>query len=136
MRCTRVDAVGVEDGHAEFANRLGRESDSFGDSREKWKQRGLPETLIVNGGVPALRADFSNRFADAGEIAGIDGPDFGGEAAAGDKIYPAGVREPDDFGARERVAQAGDGGKGVDDVAEGAEADDEETRLRHAGPCG
>jgi hypothetical protein len=58
------------------------------------------------------------------------------EAAAGDEIHPAGMREPDDFGSRERVAQAGDGGKSVDDVAEGTEAHDEETRLRHAGPCG
>src|ERR1700730_8170579 len=44
--------------------------------------------------------------------------------------------EPDDFGAGERLTQAGDGGEGWDDVAEGAEADDEETRIRHAGPCG
>src|ERR1700675_4476038 len=44
--------------------------------------------------------------------------------------------EPDNFGARERIAEAGDGGKGVDNVAEGAEAHDEKTRLRHAGPCG
>jgi len=48
--------------------------------------------LEVDGGIPALGADFRDGLADACEIAGIDRPDLGGEAAAGDKIHPAGVR--------------------------------------------
>jgi hypothetical protein len=36
--------------------------------------------------MPLLRTDFGDGLADAGEIAGIDGPDFRGEAAAGDEF--------------------------------------------------
>ena len=87
-----MNAVRVEDRHAEFADGCGGETDTLGYPCQKWEERGLPEALVVDGGVPRLRADFCDGLADAGEIAGIDGPDFGGEAAAGDEIGPAGMR--------------------------------------------
>ncbi len=88
----RGHAIGVEDWHSKFTDGFGREADSLGDPSQEWEECGFPEALIVDGGIPALGADFRDGLADACEIAGIDRPDLGGEAAAGDKIHPAGVR--------------------------------------------
>ena len=130
------DAIGVQDGDAKFPDGGGREADAQGDAGKKREERGFPEALVVEGSIEAARANSGDDGADIGEVAGIHGPDFGGELRGGDEIHPAGMGEPDDFGARKCGAKSGDGGKGVDDIAERAEADDEDTRLRHAEPCG
>jgi len=78
VRGARTDAVGVENRHAEFADGFERESDALGDSCQEWEERGFPEALVVDSGVPVLRVDFGDGLAGTCEVAGIYGPDLGG----------------------------------------------------------
>ncbi len=100
MNSFGANAVRVEQGNAEFADGGGRKADAFANAAEEWKQRRFPEALVVDRGLPGLRANFGENGADIGEIAGVDGPDFVGEDAAGDKVGPTRVGEPDNFGER------------------------------------
>jgi hypothetical protein len=119
-----TDAICVKQGHAELANRMGRESDAPRHSSKEWKRRRLPEPLIVDCSCNSLPSDAPKHIADGTIRARLNLPNLGGKVASFDQNLPARMRKPDDFRFRKRFAECRDCRKGVDDISEGAQSHD------------
>src|SRR6266699_1509212 len=94
--------------------------------------RGTPPK---NGSAKPFLAALPDRSAQRVVGAGLHFPDIRCQPAALYQRFPAGVREPNDFSFRKRLTQAGDGRKSLNDISKRTEADNQESRLRHAAPC-
>src|SRR5260370_5389911 len=79
-------------------------------------------------------SDSSDDFAQGVVGARFRLPNIGCQFAALNQRFPAGMGHPNNFSFWKRFAQASDGGKGVDDISEGAKTHDQETLVRHAAP--
>ena len=133
VNCAASHTVCIENGDAELTNCGRRKADAPGAAAEEWKEGGLPKALIIDRGVPADAAELRDDVTDGSELTRIDGPNFRGKGATLDEFHPARMGEPNDASSWKGFTKTGNRGKRVDDIAERAEADDDEVLVRHEG---
>src|SRR4029077_1942006 len=88
------NAVGIKNGNAVFADRLRRKADAARDAAKKRKRCGLPQALIVNGGIEGVSTNAAEDFPQGREGARFGGPNFRRQGTALDKKLPARMRQP------------------------------------------
>src|ERR1700721_422687 len=131
-----ANTIGVKNGNAKFANRFRGKANSALDAAEKCQRCGFPQGLIIDRSVPANGSNIFNDFAQRRNRASLGGPDLRRQAAALDQASPSWVRKPNNFCAWESFTQCRNSGECVHDIAERAEAQNQETGFRQAAPCG
>jgi hypothetical protein len=115
----------VEQRGAGFAGGGAVETDAARRAGEKSEERRFVEALKVNDAGVSVAAQSANGGKGAGK-ATIEGDWRGQGRVRGEKGKPFAFDEPVEARGGKSVAQSGDGGKGVDDVAQRAEAHDKE----------
>src|SRR5882762_6093830 len=130
-----TNAICVKDRHTKLANCLRGKSNPSRHSPKERQCRRLPQSLVIDSDGEVSFADSSDDFAQGFVRARVRLPNLRCQCAALDQLFPARMRQPNDFSIREGLAQAGNGGKCVDDISERAKTHYQETRLRHAAPC-
>src|ERR1700694_4689106 len=118
MSLGATDAIGVKDREAEPANRLRGKPDPARNTAEERQRRRLPQSLIVDCRREVLFADSPDDFAQGVVRASFRLPDVRCQVAALDQRFPARMGKPNDFSVWKRFVDAGEGGKGGDDIFE------------------
>src|SRR3984885_14611998 len=131
MCSARIDFIGVRHGGETLAGVSACETDAAGRARSQDRERGFVETLKINrAGVVCGAQSTDRRDEDRGAFL-FERDYFGEIEVAFEQAPPLRFDETVNASSGKCIAQRGGGGQGVDYVAERAEADEEEARVRH-----
>lgn len=131
------DLLGVEGGGGAFAEERGGKAEAARGAGGAGEEGGLDEALDVDGDIDFVGAEVMPGGAEAGRGATVDGEDVVDVGIGVEEPLPFGVDGPGEACAGDGAAQGGGGGEGVEDIAESAEADEEDVgAASHFGGCG
>ena len=118
----------------EFAFAVGvAEADAAGGAAEAGEESAFGEALEIDGDVELVLAELAFEGSDAAEESGRASPFFAGVeddvvelGVVLEELSGGGLDEPDDVGVGFGASEGVEAGQCVDDVADGAEFDDED----------
>src|SRR5208283_695068 len=80
-----LPAIGIKNGNSEFTDGVRRKTDATGRASQETRKSRLPKTLVVDDSIRVKVAKLGDGLADRRKVAGIERPDFGRQAAAGNQ---------------------------------------------------